>query len=128
MKNKKSFWLSLSAAAGFLAVGIPYWRMPYGEISLPDALLTPALTVVLLSALLLRAYRIAPFRDTVLVTGLSVGAAVLGRVVFEAVQDSTSHNLWPFEIVIALIVGFICAAAGAVVGNFVGRYLPDRSS
>lgn len=128
MKNKKSLWLSLSAAASFLAVGIPYWRIPYHEISLPDALLTPALIVVLLSALLLRAFRLAPFRDTVIVVGLSVGAAIMTRVLFEVIQDSTSHNLWPFEIVIALTVGFICAAAGAAVGNFVAGYFPDRSS
>jgi hypothetical protein len=38
------------------------------------------------------------------------------RVVRETSVDPTSHNLWPFEIVIASGLGFPAAFAGAVLG------------
>jgi hypothetical protein len=42
---------------------------------------------------------------------------VLGRVVVETFRDPTSHNLWPFEIIIAAVVGFAVACVGALLGR-----------
>ena len=127
MKFSQSQWLYLSAAASFLAVGIPYWNIPYSQLDLPESLLTPAVIVVILSALLLRMYTEVPFWRTTLMIGLAVGAAVMARILFEVMQDPTSHNLWPFEVVIALITGSACAAAGALAGSIFAKTL-SRSS
>ncbi|HET8700783.1 MAG TPA: hypothetical protein VFL97_03845 [Nitrococcus sp.] len=35
--------LAIAFTASFLAVGIPYWLIPYGMLNLPEALLRPAL-------------------------------------------------------------------------------------
>jgi ABC-type branched-subunit amino acid transport system permease subunit len=42
---------------------------------------------------------------------------VLARVIVDVVRDPTSHNLWPFEIVIAVLVGAAAAVAGALLGS-----------
>jgi hypothetical protein len=107
--------------AGFLAVGIPYWVIPYKSLNLPDALFDFGIFVVGLAALALRAWTIASFWKTTVVVGASAPAAVLGRVFVEGMVDPTSHNLWPFEVVIALGIGFAAALTGAVIGSLVAR-------
>jgi len=47
---------------------------------------------------------------------------------FEVVKDPTSHNLWPFEVMIALIVGLTSAAAGTLIGRLIAGYLPNRTN
>lgn len=127
MKRGKSFWLRLSLLASFLAVGIPYWLVPYNTIKLPYALLHPGLFVAAAAALLLCMYRLASFwRSTGMVT-LSVGASVFARVLVDGMRDPNSHNLWPFEVVIALVVGFACALPGAIVGSLIARWVINRS-
>ena len=125
MKLSKSHWLYLFACISFLAVGIPYWKIPFHEVTLFEALLTPVLIVVVLSAVLLQMYTEVSFWRTTSVIGITVAAAVMARVLVEGVQDPTSHNLWPFEVIIALIIGFPCAAAGAALGSLIAEYLPN---
>jgi hypothetical protein len=124
-KSSKCAWLAF--AASFLAVGIPYWFIPYSKITLPDALLTPALIAVFAGALVLRALRAASFGRAVGIVGAAVPAAVFARVVFDGLKDPTSHNLWPFELIIASLVGFTCALAGAAVGSLIGAVWAKRS-
>jgi peptidoglycan/LPS O-acetylase OafA/YrhL len=126
MKHNPSRWLLLCVAAIFFAVGIPYWFIPYGKVNLPDAVLGPGLIVVALSALLLRLYRAASFWRVTWTAGASVALAVMARVLVEGVRDPTSHNLWPLELIIALVVGFTCAVAGAIVGSLSARLFPNR--
>lgn len=47
MIQSRRIWLYLGFVAGLVAVGIPYWIVPYRQVSLPGSLLTPpSLTVV----------------------------------------------------------------------------------
>lgn len=124
--NTNLIWLSIAAVTSFLAVGFYYWYIPYGEINLPESLLTPGLIVVVFAALMLRLFTLISLLQVISVIGGSVGASVMARVLVEIAQDSTSHNLWPFEIVIALIVGFICALAGAAIGSLIGKFVPNH--
>jgi len=109
--------IPIAFAASFLAVGIPFWSIPYGAVNLPDALLKPGLLVGVAGALALRALGAAGFWTAVAVVGGSVPAAVMARVQVETSRDPTSHNLWPFELAIALGVGFACALVGALAGS-----------
>lgn len=128
MKHIKPRWLPLSVAASFVAVGIPYWPIPYGKLNLPDAVLGPGLVVVVISALLLRIYGVASLWRVTWLVGASVAMVVMSRVIVDGMRDPTSHNLWPFEVVIALIVGFVCAGSGAIAGSLIARFLPNRPS
>lgn len=35
--------------------------------------------------------------------------------------DPTSHNLWPFEIAAAMLLGYGGAVPGALLGTLIGR-------
>lgn len=109
-------WVPIGFAVSFLAVGVPFWSIPYTAVSLPSSVLEGGLAVVAAAALALRALDAARFWRIVAVVGSSVPAAVMARVQVEALRDPTSHNLWPFEIAIALGVGMTCAFLGALAG------------
>jgi uncharacterized membrane protein len=73
--------------------------------------------LVIVAALLIRFAGVARVWRTTYSLGSTVVAVVFVRVLVEGIQDPTSHNLWPFEVVIALILGFGCAFLGAAAGG-----------
>ena len=119
MNPIKPNWLLVAFMLSFFAVGIPYWLIPYNKVSLPSTLMGPALLAVPFVALMIRAYGGASFWSAVNIVGASVPAAVFARVIVDGLKDPSSHNLWPFEVIIALFVGFPCALAGALAGSLV---------
>jgi hypothetical protein len=116
-------WQLIAVVASLLAVGGPYWPIPYQRLNLPDALLTPALLVVAVSAMLLRSRRMASFWRATWAVGASVPLAVAMRVLVDVMHDGTSHNLWPIEIFIAWLIGLACALLGAIAGSAVAAAL-----
>ena len=102
--------------AGFLAIGVFYWPIPYSKVTLPNTLYGAGLGVVCLAAASARAFGKAHFLLAVLAAAAAVPAAVMTRVGVEVIRDATSHNLWPLEVIIAMIVGLICASAGTLAG------------
>jgi hypothetical protein len=112
-------WRWIAFLLTFVAVGVPYWVIPYHKINLPDALLTPGLSLAFLTTLVLRSYGGARFWTVTMTIAAAVPAVVFVRVIVDCAHDPTAHNLWPFEIIIALLIGFVCALAGALVGTVV---------
>ena len=90
-----------SFLVGFLVVGVPYWRIPYNKATS---------AAVMGGAILIGA----------------VPAAVMARVVVDTTRDPTSHNLWPFELVIAFLVGLAGTVPGALIGSVFRRMLGKR--
>jgi presenilin-like A22 family membrane protease len=103
---------------------VPYWLTPYSQLNLPDAVLGAGLLVIMAAAALARAYAGRPFWRVVAVMGSAVPAVVMLRVVVDGVRDSTSHNLWPFELVIAVFVGGLAALAGTLLGSLMLLFWP----
>ena len=116
IKGNAIFWCGGAFLAGFLAIGIFYWPVPYNKVTLPNTLYGAGLGVVCLSAAIARGFGKAHFLMVVLAAAASVPAAVMIRVGVEVMSDATSHNLWPLEVIIAMIVGLICASAGTLAG------------
>jgi hypothetical protein len=114
-------------SAGFIGVGLPYWLIPYGDVNLPNALYGPGLVVVAGAAMLLHGYGLARFWRAAGLMTMSVPAAVFARVIVEGLQDPTSHNLWPLELIIATAVGFVPALGGAVLGHLPGALSLKRT-
>ena len=106
-------------AAVFLAVGVPYWLVPYNK-TIPNAVIAIGVAAVVIVAAIL-AFRGMKLARALLVPGLAVPAAALARVIVEGVLDPTSHNLWPFEIVIATLLGLAAALPGALLGWLLAR-------
>ena len=97
-------------------VGLSYWNIPYSLLTLPDALARPGLLAIGIAALMPCGFAVARFWTVTFVVAASVPAAVFSRVLADGLRDSTSHNLWPLEVMIAMGVGLVCAFPGAVAG------------
>ena len=110
---------AIAFLAAFVAVGLPYWLIPYHQVNLPNALLTAGVVVVPLAALVLRLFGAARTWLAMAIAGAAVPAAVMARVLVDCVRDPTAHNLWPFELVIACFVGFGPGLAGALLGQLI---------
>ena len=119
--RREIVWLAVAFGVGFFAIGIPYWTVPYGKVELPNTLIGLGLAVSALASLALTATRAARVRLAALVAGASAPAAVMLRVIVDCLRDPTSHNLWPFEIVLAGGVGLMASISGALAGAVFAR-------
>lgn len=116
--------IRIAFVAVFLAVGVPYWLVPYNK-TIPNAVIAIGVTAVVLVAAIL-AFRGLKLAKALVVPGLAVPAAAMARVFVEGVLDPTSHNLWPFEIVIAALLGLAAALPGALLGWLLARAAGQR--
>jgi multisubunit Na+/H+ antiporter MnhG subunit len=107
MNKSARYWLAGAFLAGFLAIGVPYWPIPYNKVSLPNTLYGTGLVVVGVAAAAARAFGKAHFLAAVFVAGAAIPAAVIARVAVETSRDPTSHNLWPLEVIIGSKSSFI---------------------
>jgi hypothetical protein len=59
--------------------------------------------------------------DSVAKTALLVSAGVIlaisGRVIFDLLKDPSSHNLFPFEMLISFAVSFPCSFVGSFLAS-----------
>ena len=113
--------LALAFFGSFFVVGASYWPIPYAQISLPNAVWGLPLVVVAALAALPSVLSSARFWPSALIVGASVPAAVLARVIYDTSSNPNSHNLWPFEIILATGPGLLAGVSGALVGGFLGN-------
>jgi len=119
--NGDSIRLRIAFVAVFLAVGIPYWLVPYNR-TLPAPVIAIGLAALVATGAVL-AFSGTRFLSSFVVPGLAVPAAAMARIVVEVFHDKTSHNLWPFEIVIAVGIGLPAALVGAALGRLLAKAL-----
>lgn len=117
MTRSSPAWLLIAFLIALVGVGFRYWQLPYPQVSLPDSLYGPGLVAVAVVALMARGFGLARFWKAWLLIAAAVPAAVLARIVVETAADATTHNLWPFEIAIALAVGLGCSLPGTLLGS-----------
>jgi hypothetical protein len=107
--------LGLFALTTF-AVAIPYW-WAFGErVDLPDALGGP-MPPMLFAAGLFAVWRLRIGTSLPALAVCAAGpAAVMSRVFWDVAADPTAHNLWPFEVVLALWATLPGALIGVLAG------------
>jgi hypothetical protein len=120
MSRRSLVILAAAFAASFLAIGGLYWPVPYAQVSLPDTLLGPGLLVVGVAAGAAVIARIG-LLPALAVVGAAAPAAVLVRIVRDTAVDPTSHNLWPFELVLSALPGYAAAFVGVVMGLVIAK-------
>ena len=121
MQPNAVYWLIVAFVVSFFAVGLPYWQIPYAKVSLPSTLYGMGLLVVGILAAAARAFGKARLLAVILAVGGAVPAPILARIAVDTAKDPTSHNLWPFEFIIAAVLGVLCSSAGALVGSLPAR-------
>jgi hypothetical protein len=116
MSDRKK-WIPIAGfVVSVLAMGVPYWSPDYGGLNLPEALYGPGLGLVGIFAALAVGSGATTFWKGLLIMGSAAPTVVMLRVIVECLIDPTAHNLWPFEVAIAIGVGFPWAFGGAVAG------------
>ncbi len=115
-------WFVLAALAGFGPTAVFSWPLTYTEYLQGPPILPLVGAIGIASAVVAafaeRAHRSGP--GILLLTpwvGVGTILATLGRVAFDVRLDPTSHNLWPFEVVISLVFGLIPRLFGVLVGG-----------
>ena len=63
-----------------------------------------------------RAIGKARILTVILAVGAAVPAPILARIAVDTAKDPTTHNLWPFKVIIATVIGVLCSSAGTLVG------------
>jgi len=123
MKNKVIILIIL---VGIIAGGFSYWFNPYSEmrflgIHIYKLLASGAFLGSLVLTLILngKAWKIA-----LLITG-GVIIAIFCRIVFDIIIDSSTHNLFPFEIIIALFITGPSAFIGSYLAQLI-KYLKSE--
>jgi len=117
MQPNAVYWLIAAFVISFFAVGFPYWQIPYAKVSLPSTLYGMGLVVVGVLAAAARAVVKARFLAVILAVGAAVPAPIPARIAVDTAKNPSSHNLWPFEFIIAAMLGVLCSSAGALVGS-----------
>lgn len=121
MQPNAVYWLAAAFVVSFFAVGFSYWQIPYAKISLPSTLYGTGLLVVGILAAAARAFGKARLLAVILAIDGAVPAPIIARIAVDTAKDPTSHNLWPFEFIIAAVLGVLCSSAGALVGSLPAR-------
>ncbi len=109
--------LVVAFAMAFFAIGVPYWQIPYAKVALPDSIVNLWLLAPFVATAFVRAFNRVSFRRSFLVVGLAAPCAILLRVIVGIAVDPTSHNLWPFEVILAGGVGLGVSFCGALLGS-----------
>tara|TARA_R110000787_G_scaffold223423_5_gene331809 strand:+ start:115 stop:507 length:393 start_codon:yes stop_codon:yes gene_type:complete len=113
MKNKINI---LIVVVGIMAGGLSYWFNPYDEMSLLGISIYKLMGAgaFLGSLILTLILNEKPWKIAILITtGIIIG--IMCRIIFDGIIDSSTHNLLPFEIIIALFI--------SVPSAFIGSYL-----
>lgn len=121
MRVVRSFWLAIGFAGGLLFAGLPFWSLPYARAEMPNRFTLPTLIAIGAIAMMLVAARLVPARRAAWGMALCLPAAVALRVAVETAADPTSHNLWPLELVLALVLGLGGAVPGVLLGMLARR-------
>jgi H+/Cl- antiporter ClcA len=109
-------WTVATIILGFLAGGLPLWPTPYNSIDLsnPEFLGLWIVAGTIAGGFAAALSNLSMHRSAALL-GAGFGMAVLARVLFETIQDPTTHNLWPFEVAIGVAVGLLAGVAGTLL-------------
>lgn len=113
----KAKWIAFAGV--FFAAGIPYGLVPYNK-ELPAGVVAIGLAALVIAGSVL-AFRGAKLATAIAAPGLAIPAVAMARVIVDVARDSTSHNLWPFEIVFAVFIGIAGALPGALLGWLLAR-------
>ena len=127
MTSGKILYLSIAFLVCCLAIGIPYWQTPYEKLSLPDSLYAPGLLLAFICAIVFCVCNTRFIRSAA-VFGCCAPAVVAIRIIFDVSRDASSHNLFPFELAIAVMLGFSISGLGALLGTGVRKLFLHRAA
>jgi hypothetical protein len=124
MSKNHLAWAAAGFAVCFLVGGAIVWRGSYQEYLNPDTYLPMVALAALFAGVGIFLAWIVGVRLllSAIAVWLAFPAVIAVRVVLDTRQDPTSHNLWPLEVLFAIVNGAIIAFAAACVGRLLRRF------
>ena len=108
----------LATGIAVLAYATQLWpTINTGKSALPLCLLLAAVSGGL-AALLIRERFFVPVMTVA--AGFAISNVV--RIFYDTTRDRTSHNLWPFELVFAVVLGALGGVVGVGIVRLVQRF------
>lgn len=124
--NRNEFTaVSVVFAGTVLAVGIPYWAIAPDRLALPRDVQGIGLVIAAVLAAVACILTRVPAWAAGLAVVAAVPTAVMLRVIVDVARDPSTHNLWPFELVLAAGPGLVAGLMGAATGALVRRMRGD---
>lgn len=114
---------------GLIVAGIFHWTIPYSELNMfsQPFILKWSISSSLIGALGVVVLKKSQLSSSLLTTSGFI-LAVMFRVIYDTTLiDSTSHNLWPFEVVIASIIVLPASLIGAFISSLLMKSFSKRS-
>ena len=110
--------------ASTILCGVAYWPLPYNSHKWEWLQFGGWALGTMAVAAVTKIKTELTIREATFLAGFGPAIANLIRILFETTfVDPTSHNLFPFEIVIAMFVGIPSAALGSGVGHLVQKFI-----
>ncbi len=122
MKNNNGKAATLT---GVIIGGLAYWFQPYNQTTVLGVNIWVIMGIgAFLGALCLIVFLSEPPSKIAWLVVLGVMIAILARILYDTLfWDSTSHNLAPFEFLLAGFVTIPSAFTGAYLGLLIKKYL-----
>lgn len=116
---------SSATLTGILIGGLAYWFQPYNQTTLLGVNIWLIMGIgAFLGALLLIIFLRGKPSKIALLVALGVVIAIFARILYDTLfWDSTSHNLAPFELLLAGFVTVPCAFTGVYLGVLINKFL-----
>lgn len=109
--------------AGLTCSILAFGFIPYGGTRLAGIHIYWILAGTVLAAAVWASFRIRlPAVRIVLWLCAGVVTGLFGRILFDMIQDPTTHNLLPFELVAASIIAGMAAGTGLFLAGVVRRF------
>ncbi len=118
-------WYGLRIVLATIAGGIVYWPLDYNQIKI-GSLAWPWGLATFIIAAILSERDLQPTLLSGAACAFGVPLAVILRVIVDVSGDPTSHNLWPFEVVLAAMISLPSGVLGAILGRLVRRAFSNR--
>jgi len=107
---------ALAFVAATLVIGVPYWAIPYDKFDLSHVEVLPGAILLSLLTMMLIGKGNAKARTAFLVMSMVAPTVDLIAIVHDTSTDPTTHNLAPFELIIAWLLGAAFVLAGLALG------------
>jgi hypothetical protein len=113
-------WSAVTAVVATGVYGTVWWSAAYADLDF-GAFTLGVFALAAVPAIALRASGVAPFLMAAGTLPAALITAVMVRVAVDVMADPTSHNLWPFEVVFAGVIGAFWGLVAAGVGELLLR-------
>jgi hypothetical protein len=114
--KQKPIWLVAALAIAFLAIGIPNWRIPYNQFDLSHIELLPGAIFMAIATMALIGAQTVPARWVIGAMLICAPLIDLVAIVHDTSIDATTHNMAPFELIAAAVLGAGFVLPGAAIG------------